>query len=170
MDVFYSCYQAAIFSAQQQSVSQYTSSKVREKRKTLYLDILFPLVAGFGTYSFSWERKTHLLMLYLKLSVDSLQLSELTHSAGLNFVCHIASLSHNHPESHVQYISLARSTFRCDLLTLGQARTIISLYKYKVTAISTRCGIIQPFKMFSFYCSNNTRSINSCLSVIFQCY
>lgn len=36
MDVFYSCYsyQVAIFSAQQQSVSQYISSKVREKRNT----------------------------------------------------------------------------------------------------------------------------------------
>lgn len=80
-------------------------------------------------------------MFYLKLPVDSLQLLELKHSAGLShYLTHRATYSL--PAQPVQPLGVNL----CYLLTLREVGSIISLYKYtQVTAVSV---------MFLFYCSN----------------
>lgn len=118
-------------------MSQYTSSK----------GILFSLVASFLTCSFGGVRnwgKTCLLMFYLKLPVDSLQLLELKHSAGLSHY-----LTHRATYSLPAQSDRPLGVNSCYLLTLGEVENIISLYKYvQVTAV------FMPFEMVLFYCNN----------------
>lgn len=145
LDLFYSCYQVAIFPARR----QFSYAPVYFFKG----HFIFPGCQFSHMQLHLGEElgKTHLLMLYLKLPVDSLQLLELKHSAGLSqYLTHRATYSlPAQPDGPLGVNS-------CYLLTLGEVGSIISLYKY--TICHSRC--------FCSIAAISSSSIESCDNLI----